>query len=211
MAFLGARFWGQVQGSSGRLGALRGKGAASGETTRIAGKPLYQTRFAHRIAGGRSLHGKEGVDASSPSEGSAKAPLTLGFLFRSVCRFPRLQWVWSPLWSLQVENGVQTGGLAPVQRACRSPSPAVARSRSGWPVRERTPVLRSSSPRAARTPVDALATAGRGFLVHQPSLFPCRLSPVRHQQRGTVAPRCWFTRARVPDRALLHKLSESGF
>src|SRR5205809_2567585 len=71
----------------------------------------------------QNLHGKEGVDGSSPSEGSAKAPLTRGFLFRSVCRFPRLQWVWSPLWSLQVENGVQTGGLAPVQRACRSPSP----------------------------------------------------------------------------------------
>ena len=37
---VGARFWGQVRGFSGRLRVLRGRGAASGETGRIAGKAL---------------------------------------------------------------------------------------------------------------------------------------------------------------------------
>jgi hypothetical protein len=48
--------------SRGRSGSFKGRGAASGETSRFAGKAHYQ-------APGRSLHGKEGVDGSSPSEG----------------------------------------------------------------------------------------------------------------------------------------------
>ena len=36
--FLGDRFWGHVQGSSGRLKALRGRGAAGRRTSRDAGK-----------------------------------------------------------------------------------------------------------------------------------------------------------------------------
>jgi hypothetical protein len=48
-SFLGARFWGQVRGSSGRLRILQGKGATSGD-------------------------GKEGVDGSSPSEGFRFSP-----------------------------------------------------------------------------------------------------------------------------------------
>src|SRR6266496_3454205 len=69
----------------------------------------------------------------------------------------------------------------------RTSPPTSRRSSASASSTRKLPTARSSSPRAARTPVDALATAGRGFLVHQPSLFPCRLSPVRHQQRGTVA------------------------
>ena len=34
----GARFWGQVRGFPGRLSVLRGKRAASGETTKLQGK-----------------------------------------------------------------------------------------------------------------------------------------------------------------------------
>src|SRR5581483_11653898 len=45
------------------------------------------------------LHGKEGVDGSSPSEGSAKSPHVGRFSIRSTCRFSRVQWVWSRLWS----------------------------------------------------------------------------------------------------------------
>src|SRR4029450_533018 len=70
----GARFRGQVRGSLGRLRVLQGKSAAEGETSQIAGKALYQARFPHHLTAGRGLHGKEGVDGSSPSEGSAKAP-----------------------------------------------------------------------------------------------------------------------------------------
>jgi hypothetical protein len=72
--FLGARFWGQVRAYSGRLKALQGEGGTSGETSQIAGKARYQAPFPGRIAAGRILHGKEGVDGSSPSEGFAKFP-----------------------------------------------------------------------------------------------------------------------------------------
>jgi hypothetical protein len=51
-----------------------------------------------------SLDGKEGVDGSSPSEGSAKTPHVGAFVFTSTCRFSRVRWVWSRLWSFQVEN-----------------------------------------------------------------------------------------------------------
>ena len=72
--FLGARFWGQVRGFSGRLRVLQDKGGTSGETRQIAGKARYEARFPDRIAGGDNLHGKEGVDGSSPSEGLQKSP-----------------------------------------------------------------------------------------------------------------------------------------
>ena len=51
-----------------------------------------------------SFHGKEGVDGSSPSEGSAKAPQTEAFCFGRTCRIASVRWVWSPLWSLQVDK-----------------------------------------------------------------------------------------------------------
>src|SRR4029450_12861214 len=65
----GARFWGQVRGSLGRLRVLQGKSAAEGETSQIAGKALYQARFPHHLTAGRDLHGKEAVPGSSPGEG----------------------------------------------------------------------------------------------------------------------------------------------
>ncbi len=39
-----------------------------------------------------SFHGKEGVDGSSPSEGSAKAPHVGAFLFRSTCSRVNVRW-----------------------------------------------------------------------------------------------------------------------
>jgi hypothetical protein len=69
---LGARFWGQVRGFPGRLEVFQGRGRASRETTRIAGKARNQALFRDQIAAGRILHGKEGVDGSSPSEGFTK-------------------------------------------------------------------------------------------------------------------------------------------
>jgi hypothetical protein len=50
------------------------------------------------------LDGKEGVDGSSPSGGSAKAPHNGPFCFGSICRFSNVGQVWSPLWSLQVKT-----------------------------------------------------------------------------------------------------------
>src|SRR2546423_1422640 len=51
------------------------------------------------------LHGKEGVDGSSPSEGSAKAPHVGAFSFRPTCSSSLVQWVWSRLWSFRVGEG----------------------------------------------------------------------------------------------------------
>jgi len=52
-----------------------------------------------------AFHGKEGVDGSSPSEGSAKV-LQATFLFGSTCMIHSVRWVWGPFWSLQVEKRV---------------------------------------------------------------------------------------------------------
>jgi hypothetical protein len=49
-------------------------------------------------------HGKEGVDGSSPSEGSAKDPQTGALPFGLTCTRSSLRWVWSRLWSLQVQS-----------------------------------------------------------------------------------------------------------
>ncbi len=41
-------------------------------------------------------HGKEGVDGSSPSEGSAKTPHVGTFPIGSVCKVRTVRWIWSP-------------------------------------------------------------------------------------------------------------------
>ncbi len=51
-----------------------------------------------------NLHGKEGVDGSSPSEGFAKAPQILAFSLVRTCTISSVRWVWSPSWSPQVQN-----------------------------------------------------------------------------------------------------------
>jgi hypothetical protein len=57
------------------------------------------------MAAAGNLHGKEGVDGSSPEEGSAKPVLSEGFSLLRICTGSSVRWVWSPLWSLQVEKG----------------------------------------------------------------------------------------------------------
>src|SRR5919198_4912708 len=64
------------------------------------------------------LDGKEGVDGSSPSEGSAKAPHAGAFPFRTTCSSSNVQWVWSPLWSPQVDRPCGRG------RSCANARPA---------------------------------------------------------------------------------------
>ena len=66
---------------------------------RMAGSALLAQLVEH-------LHGKEGVDGSSPSEGSAKAPHNGASGFGSICSFSNVGQVWSPLWSLQVKNAL---------------------------------------------------------------------------------------------------------
>src|SRR5258707_2321194 len=56
----------------------------------------------HRLRFG--AHGKEGVDGSSPSEGSAKEPHVGALPIRLTCSFSHVRWVWSRLWSFQVQN-----------------------------------------------------------------------------------------------------------
>src|SRR5439155_16256900 len=52
------------------------------------------------------LH-REGVDGSSPSEGSAKAPDIGAFSFGTICSSSNVRWVWSRLWSFQFQKRVR--------------------------------------------------------------------------------------------------------
>ena len=55
-----------------------------------------------------SLLDKEGVDGSSPPEGSAKVPLTglFGFSFRSTCSVGSARRLWNSRWSSRVKNAL---------------------------------------------------------------------------------------------------------
>ena len=74
----GDRFWEQVPGASGPLGRLKypiDEGRKPHRSTKNkAGSANLQPADEHV-----NLHGKEGVDGSSPSEGSAKFPLISPF------------------------------------------------------------------------------------------------------------------------------------
>ena len=66
---LGDKSWGQVRGSSGPLGAARGT-LRRGQQSRIEPrKTRREARLLRPAADDFNLHGKEGVDGSSPSEG----------------------------------------------------------------------------------------------------------------------------------------------
>src|SRR5215208_1871561 len=56
--------------------------------------------------------GKEGVSGSSPEEGFAKAPHTGLFVSDQFAGSRTWGQVWSPLWSLQVENAVLASRVA---------------------------------------------------------------------------------------------------
>jgi hypothetical protein len=51
-----------------------------------------------------NFHGKEGVGGSSPPEGSAKAPQIGAFRSARTCTISNMRYLWSPLWSLQVQS-----------------------------------------------------------------------------------------------------------
>jgi hypothetical protein len=94
-----------------RMEPLWSPAAAIGGNRWQMGRTSTRLRKAKTVAVGchrlpEKFHGKEGVDGSSPSEGSAKSPEIAWFVFRSSCRFSRVRWVWSRLWSFRVQNGV---------------------------------------------------------------------------------------------------------
>src|SRR5690349_9032394 len=91
------------------------------------------------------LHGEEGVDGSSPSEGSAKDPQSGAYSFGCTCTINSVRWVWSPLWSLQVEpcprnapNPATSRSGATSRRDTSSRTAALSR----WRSRLRVPSLR---------------------------------------------------------------------
>jgi hypothetical protein len=80
------------------------------------------------------LDGKEGVDGSSPSEGSAKAPQKGVSSFGCTSTISSVRWAWSPLWSLQVEKaGFREAGHDPDARSC-SPTRSHSHQRRATPV-----------------------------------------------------------------------------
>jgi hypothetical protein len=74
-----------------------------------------------------SQHGKEGVDGSSPSEGSAKSPLTRRFRFRLTCSPPSVPVGMEPL---PVVRRI-VNGRSIVGQVCRVTSLLVMLERSG--------------------------------------------------------------------------------
>jgi hypothetical protein len=76
-------------------------------------------------------HGKEGVDGSSPSEGSTKGPHVGAFSFRPICSVSNVQWVWSCLWSFRVKKSPSE------TRPAGQPSSGGLKDRLGMPRKKR--------------------------------------------------------------------------
>ena len=68
----------------------------------------------------KGLDGKEGVDGSSPSEGSAKAPHIQAFPIPSICTISNVHQIWSRLWSFQTRAALlrsrKTDGVISLHR-----------------------------------------------------------------------------------------------
>src|SRR6478672_3728013 len=80
---LGDRSWGQNPGSSRQLGAIQGPVQTEPRRPTDPGKTRREARLLRPAAEPLSLHGKEGVDGSSPSEGSWERPAHAGLSFSS--------------------------------------------------------------------------------------------------------------------------------
>ena len=98
--------WGQVLGTiAGSLEATQGSSRTTSKRAGEAHRPKENKAGSTppiRQAMYGSLHGKEGVNGSSPLEGSAKAPHVGAFVFRATCSSSIVRWVWSRLWSFRV-------------------------------------------------------------------------------------------------------------
>jgi hypothetical protein len=89
-----------------RLWSLAGATGGNRSQMRTRRKRLKQAdRQPVATHGNRfGAHGKEGVDGSSPSEGSAKVPHVAAFAFSSTWSASNVRWVWSRLWSFRARE-----------------------------------------------------------------------------------------------------------
>jgi hypothetical protein len=101
-------------GKDGKVVEKRGGNGAQTVRAFQASKPLQQAKSLATGCGRLppKSHGKEGVDGSSPSEGSTKDPHHEAFCVGSICRFANVGQVWGPLWRLQVETPRATASPA---------------------------------------------------------------------------------------------------
>jgi hypothetical protein len=116
-------------------------------------RPRKWLRQANSVAVGcdrlpRERHGKEGVDGSSPSEGSAKAPHIEAFSFRPTCSSSNVR--------TESESSRASARLGVLLRASRR-GRSVRAAAAARPSRPEGP-----APRAARPGLSARARGGRG-------------------------------------------------
>jgi hypothetical protein len=192
---LGARFWGQVRGISGRLREPQGKGARSGETGQIAGKARYQALFPDHIAAGRILHGKEGVRVRQRA--LTQAPQPAGPRSRSTD--PRDQEGHERMSQVVRPDAAVPGTLGSSFKDAAAPIPPLVPARAGrrgpGSRAPRRPAGRSASV-ASRAPTLAVAPSA-------PTGLPWSSCPSPHRtrqlvRRGCSARRCRPSEARVP-------------
>jgi hypothetical protein len=147
--------------------------ATSGNRSQMGGR-RDRLRQAKPVALGcdplpESFYGKEGVDGSSPSEGSAKAPQICAFCFAWTCTVAIVRWVWSPLWSLQVEDPVSKSPFfaALASRASLASRPMTGSNRSlrtiHGPSRSRSVVRRKFELGVRRSPRGRAGGRGDGM------------------------------------------------
>src|SRR6266516_4555507 len=89
---------------------------ATGGNRRQIDRRLKPQKQAKSVAVGcarlpEMFHGKEGSTVRVRQR-ALQNPRSRGFCFGSTCRFANLGQVWSPLWSLQVENAVLASHVA---------------------------------------------------------------------------------------------------
>jgi hypothetical protein len=96
----------------------------------------------------RASNGKEGVDGSSPSEGSAKPPHDGASCFGSICRFSNVGQVWSPYGAFRSKTRSWRAALrATVRRQRRFGAPQLPRS--GCSAGRTRPASLTTQPRRA--------------------------------------------------------------
>src|SRR5262249_15778728 len=72
--------WGHVRGVSRLCGQAEGEAQGASKTALAPPKTRREVRLVRPAARARILHGKEGVDGSSPSEGFTKVPANRHFV-----------------------------------------------------------------------------------------------------------------------------------
>ena len=165
--------WGQVLGTgSGLLRAAQGvsrRGLERSANSLGTGKTRREARLLLLADAPRNLHGKEGVDGSSPSEGFRERPANAGLLSSRVQTYPPLR---VPDGYARFAGPTRNGPFSSRSRAWRSRSKGHARVRrgrhGGW---RRDPAARSElvlsrhrQPRVCAISVDRSLISSRDSL-----------------------------------------------